>query len=128
VSGERIALVSDLLEGMAHAGADFTQTFRHLAEHAALPDTLAQDAKLSAWLPRWRAEVDPEVDLTRTNPAIIPRNHQVEAVIAAAVAEDFGPFEAFHEALAQPFDAPSDSPYRAAPQPQEKVKATFCGT
>ncbi|MEM9270185.1 MAG: YdiU family protein, partial [Pseudomonadota bacterium] len=80
VSGERIALVSDLLEGMAHAGADFTQTFRHLAEHWALPDTLAQDSKLSAWLPRWRAEMDPEADLTRTNPAIIPRNHQVEAV------------------------------------------------
>ncbi|MEO1551282.1 MAG: YdiU family protein, partial [Pseudomonadota bacterium] len=98
VDGARVALVTDLLEGMAHAGADFTQTFRHLAETRALPPALAQDARLSAWFAQWQGEVDGGADLTRTNPAIIPRNHQIEAVIAAAVAGDFGPFDRLHAA------------------------------
>mgnify|MGYP000318314396 CR=1 FL=1 len=57
------------------------------------------------------------------SPAIIPRNHQVEAAIAAAVQrEDLGPFEALLDALARPFeDRPGLERYTLSPQPEERV-------
>ena len=64
------------------------------------------------------------------NPAFIPRNHQIEAMIQAAVErEDFAPFEQLLLVLAKPFeDKPSFQQYMDPPQPYERVCQTFCGT
>jgi protein adenylyltransferase len=64
------------------------------------------------------------------NPAFIPRNHRVEAVIAAAVNnDDFAPFEELLAVLATPFeDQPAFAAYAEPPQPEERVLQTFCGT
>ena len=64
------------------------------------------------------------------NPAYIPRNHQVEAIIRAAVEqEDFAPFERLMAVLAAPFDdQPGNERYAAPPLEHERVRATFCGT
>ena len=64
------------------------------------------------------------------NPAFIPRNHRIEAVIDAAVErDDFAPFEQLLAVLAQPFDdQPGFAEYMAPPQPHERVCQTFCGT
>jgi uncharacterized protein YdiU (UPF0061 family) len=67
------------------------------------------------------------------NPAFIPRNHRVEEVIAAAVAHrDFAPFEAMLDVVTQPYDDRADRPdlqrFADPPRPEERVKATFCGT
>ncbi|MFZ9949006.1 MAG: protein adenylyltransferase SelO [Gemmobacter sp.] len=120
-----------LLDRMAETGADFTVTFRTLAEGGPLPEGLA------AWEADWRAElgrrgIAPEAAqamMRRTNPAIIPRNHRIEAAIAAAVAGDAGPFERLRRALATPWEvAPEDDDLRARPAAHEVVHATFCGT
>ncbi|MFZ8941021.1 MAG: hypothetical protein ACO2ZK_03325, partial [Gemmobacter sp.] len=120
-----------LLDRMAETGADFTVTFRTLAEGGPLPEGLA------AWKADWRAElgrrgIAPEAAqamMRRTNPAIIPRNHRIEAAIAAAVAGDAGPFERLRRALATPWEvAPEDDDLRAPPAAHEVVHATFCGT
>ncbi len=124
------ALIEALLTAMAKSDADFTQTFRALAEGTDLPDALA------AWQQEWESRLaaegatpaDRRPDIRQVNPAIIPRNHQVEAAIQAATAGDFAPFHAMTEALAEPFGAPVDSPYRAAPEPAQRVTQTFCGT
>ena len=64
-----------------------------------------------------------------TNPAIIPRNHQVEKAIAAGYAGDFSVFHSLTEALADPFsDRSPDDPLALPPQPDEVVHQTFCGT
>ncbi len=134
------ALATDLLKAMETAQADFTLTFRALAEtapDAPLPAAIARDtAPLEAWRPRWAARLAAEgADLVRrqrammhANPAIIPRNHQVEAAIQAALAGDLAPFHALAQALARAWDAPADSPWRAPPAPDEAVTRTFCGT
>ena len=63
------------------------------------------------------------------NPAFIPRNHRVQAAIAAAGAGDFSVFEALIQVLARPYDEqPEATAYGAPPRPEEVVRATFCGT
>ncbi|MBK1657423.1 protein adenylyltransferase SelO [Paracraurococcus ruber] len=140
-----LALAQDLLERMQASGADFTLTFRALAGAAEGP---AGDAAVQAlfrdpaawdgWAARWRARLaqDATAPATRAaamraaSPAIIPRNHQVEAAIAAAVErEDLGPFEALLDALARPFeDRPGLERYALPPRAEERVLQTFCGT
>jgi uncharacterized protein YdiU (UPF0061 family) len=135
------SLMQALLDRMAAANADFTRTFRGLCEiverdEGGLPG-LAEDA-LADWIPRWRTRLadDPApgdgraAAMRRANPAIIPRNHRVEEVIAAAVErEDFGPFERLREALGRPYE---EDPGRAAlvdpPPDGGKGYVTFCGT
>ncbi len=130
-------LVEMLMKAMADTGADFTLAFRALAEAAPLPvdprDQPAFAPFMAAWEARLAAEgTDPEAARARmraANPAIIPRNHQVEQALAAADAGDMAPFERLLAAIRQPF-APEagDAPYRAPPLPHERVYATFCGT
>jgi uncharacterized protein YdiU (UPF0061 family) len=64
------------------------------------------------------------------NPAFIPRNHHVEAVIRAAVDEgDFAPFHELVTVLSNPFEAQPDfARYTDPPADHERVLQTFCGT
>lgn len=139
------ALVQDLLQRMQENEADFTLVFRALAEAAATPAgdgaprALFRDpSAYDDWATRWRARLAAEpaapeerrAAMRAVNPAFIPRNHQVERVIAAAVEhDDFGPFEALLAVLARPFDdQPEAADYSLPPQPEERVLQTFCGT
>jgi uncharacterized protein YdiU (UPF0061 family) len=137
------ALAQDLLTLMAEAGADFTLAFRALCdaalgEDAALLALFAAPAALEAWLLRWRQRLAEEdlppsarrSAMQRHNPAFIPRNHLVEAAIAAAVErEDLAPFEELLAVLARPWeDQPGFARYGLPPRPEERVLATFCGT
>jgi uncharacterized protein YdiU (UPF0061 family) len=63
------------------------------------------------------------------NPAFIPRNHRVEAVIAAAVNNDYAPFEELLTVLSKPYeDQPAYAAYAEPPLPEQRVLQTFCGT
>ena len=68
--------------------------------------------------------------MAAVNPAYIPRNHRVEAMIQAAVdREDFGPFEELLTVLARPYEErPAFAAYAKPPTPDERVRWTFCGT
>jgi uncharacterized protein YdiU (UPF0061 family) len=135
-------LIDGLLQAMAEAGADFTNTFRALCRAAAgdpgpVRAQFGGGAAFDAWLARWHARLASEsagpdaraAAMRRANPAIIPRNHRVEAVLNAAVAGDFDPLDALLQALANPWDEGSDTnDYRRPPAPDEVVQQTFCGT
>ncbi len=133
------ALASGFLDLLARHRADFTLSFRRLARlHAGLCEAgplraaLAQDPAFDAWLGGWRERVagsDPAA-LLAVNPAVIPRNHRVEAAIEAAQErDDFGPFETLLAALEQPFaEREAFASYEEPPQPHERVLQTFCGT
>ncbi len=139
-----LALAQDLLARMAANSADFTLTFRRLADvidHDAEdgPRALFEDpAAFDAWAADWRRRLSAEPmtasarrDLMRrSNPAFIPRNHRIEAVIdAAMVSGDFAPFERLHAILARPYDdQPEHAPFMLPPAPDEIVRQTFCGT
>jgi serine/tyrosine/threonine adenylyltransferase len=139
------ALAEELLRAMAANGADFTLTFRGLCEAAAgeaadagVRSLFADPAAYDAWAPRWRQRLTDEPGdaaarreaMLAVNPAFIPRNHRVEAVIRAAVdRDDFAPFEELLAVLALPYDAqPAFARYMEPPAPHERVLRTFCGT
>lgn len=129
---EDLALVQDLLAAMQAARADFTGTFRALS-YGTVP------AGAEAWAERWNARLGrearsrPEVFATmRTvNPAVIPRNHRVEAALAAAEERaDLGPFRELLTVVSRPFGlAPEHAAY-AEPAPKEFAEfyCTYCGT
>lgn len=126
------ALVDDLLKLMQDHGADFSNTFRGLIDGTAR-DQFADPAGFDAWHARWqhrlKAEDEPQALMRATNPAVIPRNHRVEQMIAAAVHGDFAPFERMLDVLQRPFDDhPEAADIKQPPRPDEVVQNTFCGT
>ena len=132
--GDR-ALIEGLLARMAEQGADFTRTFRGLADGTAR-DAFAAPEAFDAWARDWTARLDREggvaaaqARIAQVNPAFIPRNHQLEAAIGAAVSGDFAPFHRLCDVLARPFeDQPRHADLGAPPGPGEAVRQTFCGT
>jgi serine/tyrosine/threonine adenylyltransferase len=134
-------LTQSLLKLMATDGADFTLTFRRLCDAAEGPagDTAVRElfkdvAAYDAWAERWRvrlaAEQQPAGAMRAVNPVFIPRNHLVEAALAAAVERsDFQPFEDLLVVLPRPFDdRPELAHFATPPRDEERVLRTFCGT
>jgi len=140
-----VELISTLFATMQSAGADFTLTFRRLASCAEEP---ASDASLlelfeaspgiAGWLARWRERLESEpllaaeraAKMRRVNPAIIPRNHRVHAVLEAASTHgDIEPFHRLVKILENPYDdQPGSAELQQPPTPGERVLRTFCGT
>ncbi|WP_163849523.1 protein adenylyltransferase SelO [Pseudooceanicola aestuarii] len=128
-------LIDALLGLMMRDGADFTNTFRALsgADPAAARDQFLDRAAFDDWAGDWQArlrqEDDPAALMARVNPALIPRNHRVEAMIQAAVAGNMAPFQELSDALATPFADPGDAAdLTRPPTAEEAVTRTFCGT
>ena len=139
------ALAQDLLSAMAANEADFTVTFRTLCAAAASPEAdpamralFRNPADYDAWALRWRNRLQAELvapaaraeAMRATNPAVIPRNHLVEAALQAATRDgDLGPFEHMLQALAHPFDEQAATgPYARPPEQPDRAYQTFCGT
>ncbi len=134
----------DLLTLMQEQHADFTLTFRRLAEIAGDAPPAVSVAALfdfddawEGWLQRWRQRLAQDNgdaalrqrQMLSANPALTPRNHRVQAALAAADRGDYTLFDALHEVLSRPFDpVAADIDYAAPPRPKEVVRQTFCGT
>jgi uncharacterized protein YdiU (UPF0061 family) len=138
------ALAQDLLAAMAENKADFTLTFRRLCDAAAGPaddeavrSQFIDPTVFDRWALRWRERLAQEPTdgearrsaMQAVNPALIPRNHRVEAVIEAAVErQDFQPFEELLQALSAPYeDQPAFAAYAEAPA-ESRSYVTYCGT
>lgn len=140
-------LVDELLELMAEAGADYTLTFRHLAELAGPEGQLEGDKvselfqlpeSFSSWRDKWQqalqeqpgSAADRQQQMLALNPVFIARNHLVEEVIRAA--EDDGNLQPFHslvDRLARPCDySAADARYATPATAEQQVHHTFCGT
>jgi serine/tyrosine/threonine adenylyltransferase len=134
-------LVKDLLTAMAEGEADFTLVFRHLVdalvsgEDQTVVRLFNSPDMIAEWLKNWRARLK-NVDqgeaaalMRRSNPVYIPRNHRIEEAIEAGNAGDFTPFHRLNDVLQHPFDPrPEFVEFESAPDPDEVVQATFCGT
>lgn len=140
-----VDLIKALLETMQRGKADFTLVFRRLSDGApdlghgsGCRDLFDNPTEFDSWEARWRQRLlnDPVSAETRlsamrlVNPLFIPRNHQVEAAIEAAVERnDFAPFEELMLVLANPYDAKSGHErYALPPAAHERVLETYCGT
>jgi uncharacterized protein YdiU (UPF0061 family) len=98
----------------------------------------ADHASVDGWLARWRQRLSAEAGdgevrrsaMHAVNPMYIPRNHRVEAMIEAATErQDYAPFETLLTVLRAPYqNQPEFADYALSPQPEERVRETFCGT
>lgn len=132
-------LAFDLLAIMASQNADFTRTFSALSSDTpsrAAAEFTDPDA-LAPWLERWQhrrsqngASLTQRTSLMQaSNPAIIPRNHRIEAAITTAIDGDFAPFHRLLDATTRPFcPTQADADLMLSPAPTELVTQTFCGT
>jgi uncharacterized protein YdiU (UPF0061 family) len=144
------ALIRAWLDLLHRNQCDFTLTFRRLCDSADAPrdatcasdnllrSSFAQPDEYDAWAGEWRTRLAREPSpsggrsaaMRRVNPALIPRNHRLEAMIGAAIEHgDFAPFEELLEALSRPYEhRPRYEAYERPPRAEERVLQTFCGT
>jgi uncharacterized protein YdiU (UPF0061 family) len=115
-----LELASEFLRLLATNQVDFTLAFRRLSDvagsraaDASLRSLFGDEQEFGVWVERWRTRIMREPDdaddrcarMRAVNPAFIPRNHRIEAMIEAAVeSEDFAPFEELLLVLAKPFE------------------------
>ena len=146
IAEQDTALVEDLWQLLAEHDLDFTLSFRRLADLALSGGGGANNVgevfefpdALQPWLERWRervaqdslSPVDRQALMYRANPVFIPRNHLVEAAIAAATdRDDLSVFHQLVDTLANPHEYRAELPqYATPPRPEQVVAQTFCGT
>jgi uncharacterized protein YdiU (UPF0061 family) len=138
-------LAQALLDAMHANRADFTLTFRRLADaaqgvhaDAAARGLFADPIVYDEWVRIWRARLirEPQAAsvradaMRRVNPAYIPRNHRIEQAINAAVEhDDFSLFAELSAVLSRPYEHQDRFDlYSTPPRPDEQVLQTFCGT
>jgi uncharacterized protein YdiU (UPF0061 family) len=137
-------LARDWLELLHAQRVDHTLAWRRLAEavdgEGFRLQALFEDTRpLLAWLARWRDRVAREAAapaqrsaaMRAASPIYIARNHLVEEALAAAsLHNDLGPFERLLDVIARPFDERPGLDHHAAPAPHEVTAGyrTFCGT
>ena len=131
------SLITDLLDWMQRAGADYTNTFRHLTEEKPPQGKPYNDKTFKEWYTRWQVQLakntkplKSSLSLMRANnPAVIPRNQKVEQVLDAATNGDLKPLKDLLTALQEPYNHRSNlKPYQSPPKKEERVYQTFCGT
>ena len=140
------ALIENLLDIMETNKADFTLTFRYLSQlnktqseqDKRLKDLFKNEDDIAQWLDKWRDRLNAETQsddqrqakMQVKNPAVIPRNHQIEAAIRSAEDHnDFSVFYKLHNVLQTPYDLKDENyTYSLPPEPEELVLQTFCGT
>ncbi|MDI1362490.1 protein adenylyltransferase SelO family protein [Methylotenera sp.] len=137
-----LTLIEELLNCMKKYRIDYTNTFRDLSSSLVVNTPISAEKNIDTpdfitWHHQWRkrlssqtASLDDAIALMlKTNPAVIPRNHQVEAALSAAESGDFTVLEKLLEVLSQPFkDDASHMSYRNPPLPTAMPYKTFCGT
>jgi uncharacterized protein YdiU (UPF0061 family) len=135
-------LVVDLLGLLGEHRVDFTGAMRSLSaavrgDEAELRSLFPAPAAIDGWVARWadRRSVlgaDPATTaarMDRVNPRYIPRNHLVEAALAAASEGDLAPFRELVEVVTSPFDdQPGRDAYALAAPSDFGPYRTFCGT
>jgi len=97
-----------------------------------------ESTEFAKWHELWQARLsrqqepkDSSHQLMRTsNPAIIPRNHRVEAALEAAVKQgDYSVMKQLLEVLSNPYAySPEQADYCTLPELSNHSYRTFCGT
>jgi uncharacterized protein YdiU (UPF0061 family) len=138
VETEDESLIEGLLSMMKKYGADYTNTFRALTFDKPEDTTLFGTIEFTQWKELWQERLSRQQEskasshqlMQSSNPAVIPRNHRVEAALKAAVKEgDNSVMEKLLEVLSNPYaHSPEQADYAAVPGPSTRPYRTFCGT
>ncbi|MDR3585141.1 MAG: YdiU family protein [Desulfosporosinus sp.] len=131
------SLIESLLSMMQKYRADYTNTFRALTFDTLEDTVLFGSTEFAQWHKLWQARLGRQQEskvsshqlMRNCNPGLIPRNHQVEAALEAAVKGDYGVMERLLEVLASPYaHSPEQADYSTLPAPSTCSYRTFCGT
>lgn len=148
-TAEDIKLIEDLFQMMEKKKMDFTNTFRSLtikrmaAEEKTVVtksavDTTTKEEEMERWIQRWNHRLEKENQsseeiialMKASNPAIIPRNHRVEAVLESAVQhQTIREMEKLLEVLKDPYAYTEEQEnYADEPSASALPYRTYCGT
>lgn len=132
------ALIEDLLLIMKKHQADYTNTFRGLTTGPPEETALFGTQEFARWRERWQARLGRQREsaaastqlMRSSNPAIIPRNHRVEAALESAVNHgEYTVMERLLAVLAHPYAySVEQAEYSSPPEPSACPYRTFCGT
>lgn len=132
------SLIEGLLSMMQKYRADYTNTFRALTFDMPEDTVLFNTTEFDQWYDLWKArlarqqgsQVASQQLMQSCNPAIIPRNHRIEAVLEAAVKQgDYSMMDRFLEVLSSPYaHSHEQADYSTLPEPSTRPYRTFCGT
>ncbi len=131
-------LTSGLLRLMEKNHWDYTNTFLSLTFDKALDTSLFVATEFDNWYEMWQARLGRQKQtktechqlMRSSNPAIIPRNHRVEAALQAAVKQgDYSVMEELLHVLKNPYaHSPEQTEYATPPGISTSPYRTYCGT
>ncbi|WP_152395968.1 protein adenylyltransferase SelO [Paenibacillus guangzhouensis] len=131
------ALINDLLGLMEAYRADYTNTFRALTLNQLEGLDLFGSSEFAAWHARWEDRLDRQEAsredanqlMRNSNPAVIPRNHRVEAALEAAESRgDYSVMEGLLAVLSTPYAYTTEQVEYCTVPELNKPYRTYCGT
>ncbi|PLR85586.1 YdiU family protein [Bacillus canaveralius] len=132
------SLIEDLLSMMQKHRADYTNTFRALTFDRHEDTVLFGTPEFAQWHELWQERLGRQEQskasssqlMRNSNPAVIPRNHRVEAALEAAVKQgDYSVMERLLDVLSTPYGhSPEQAEYATLPAPSTRPYRTYCGT
>lgn len=133
-------LIEQFLQMLFDTQADFTNSFRALAENNLHQQALFQHRDFALWHQQWQSRLQAQYGqadghlaqayalMCQRNPAVIPRNHLVEEALQLAQDQlDLSKVLDLLAVIQQPFSQPADVRYSQAPESEVGYR-TFCGT
>lgn len=130
-------LMNDLLGMMKKYRADYTNTFRAFTLDTPEETVLFGTPEFTQWFERWQARMgrqqqskaDSNQLMKNSNPALIPRNHRVEAALEAAVEqEDYSVMEKLLNVLSNPYAYSTEQAEFSTLPATTAPYQTYCGT
>ncbi|MGE8080119.1 protein adenylyltransferase SelO [Peribacillus loiseleuriae] len=130
------ALINSLLILMQKNKADYTNTFRDLTFDKQEGTVLFGTPEFAQWHAIWQARLSRQKEskdsvnqlMRNSNPALIPRNHRVEAALEAAVEGDYSVMERLLEVLSNPYEHSTEQDEYSSLPASITPYQTFCGT
>lgn len=130
------SLIHELLKIMDKYQVDYTNTFLALTFNQLEGARLFESSEFREWHKLWQERLSRQGETQEAthqlmrdrNPAVIPRNHHVEAALEAAVEGDTSVMEKLLNALANPYAHTAEQKnYTTSPESDSPFQ-TFCGT
>jgi serine/tyrosine/threonine adenylyltransferase len=131
-------LVKELLNIMKEHCLDYTNTFIDLTVGKKKHTDIYRIDDFQQWSGKWQtrtsrqphSRTESQQLMMRSNPAVIPRNHRVEAALEAAVeSDDYSLLKRLLSVLENPYaHSPEQEAYAVPPEPSNTPYKTYCGT
>lgn len=132
------ALFETLLSLMQKHHADYTNTFCALTFDTPEETAFFESPEFTKWHALWQARLGRQPEskaashqlMRSANPALIPRNHRVEAALEAAVKHgDYSVMQQLLDVLSSPYaHTPEQAEYAEVPLRFSQSFKTYCGT